>query len=436
MLGGGNFTTQNKKLPGTYINFVSANRTAANISERGVAAVALELNWGNDTDIFSVSAEDFVKNALKIFGYSYGDTAMQKLRELFLNVKTLYVYRLNNGGVKATNTYATAKYSGTRGNDLKVVIAQNIDESSKFDVSLYLGTTLVDKQTVANASELVDNDFVTWKKNATLEATAGVSLTDGTNGTVAGEAHQTFLDKLETYSINALCCASNDTTIKQLYINYTKRMRDEIGVKFQTIVHNATNADYEGVVNVKNNIVASTTAEQINAIYWITGIIASCAINKSNTNKIYDGEYEINVNYTQSQLEECLEQGFFVLHKVGDDVRVLEDINSLVTKTDEKGEDFKSNQTVRVIDQVATDIATLFNKKYLGSVQNNASGRVSLWNDIVSLYKQYYQLQAIEEFNSEEIVVEQGNDKKTVVVNGNITPVNCMTKLYMTVVIE
>ena len=104
MLGGGNFTTQNKKLPGTYINFVSANRTAANISERGVAAVALELNWGNDTDIFSVSAEDFVKNALKIFGYSYGDTAMQKLRELFLNVKTR-IPQARNSSVYFYNNY-------------------------------------------------------------------------------------------------------------------------------------------------------------------------------------------------------------------------------------------------------------------------------------------------------------------------------------------
>lgn len=436
MLGGGKFTIQNKKLPGTYINFVSATKASQNMSERGIAAVALELNWGNDTDIFSVNAEDFVKNSLKIFGYNYADEALKKLRELFINVKTLHIYRLNNAGDKATNTFATAKYSGTRGNDLRVVIVQNIDDPSMFDVSLYLGTTLVDKQTVASSADLIDNDFVVWNKNAELAPNAGISLAGGTNGTVDGEAHQTFLDKLETYGFNALCCASSDNTIKQLYINYTKRMRDEIGVKFQTVVHNATNADYEGIVNVKNEIVTDVVSEKINAIYWVTGIIASCAINKSNTNKIYDGEYEIAVNYTQSQLEECLDRGEFVLHKVGDDVRVLEDINSLVTLTDEKGEDFKSNQTIRVIDQVATDISTLFNTRYLGNVQNNASGRVSLWNDIVSLYKQYYQLQAIEDFDSTEIVVEQGDDRKSVVVDGNIKPVNCMSKLYMTVVIE
>lgn len=436
MLGGGKFTVQNKKLPGTYINFVSANRIATNISERGVVAVALELNWGNDTDIFTVTAEDFIKNSLKLFGYSYSSNYVQKIREIFVNANTLHIYRLNNAGNKASNTYATAKYCGVRGNDLKVVIEKNVDDATKFDVKLYLSINLVDTQTVKSISELVDNDFVTWNRTATLEVTAGVSLTGGTNGTVSGEAHQTFLDKLETYGFNALCCSSSDTTIKQLYVNYTKRMRDEIGVKFQTVVHNVANANYEGIVNVKNNIVTATVAEQINAIYWVAGIIASCAINKSNTNKLYDGEYEIDVNYTQSELENCLDNGNFVLHKVGNEVRVLEDINSLVTLTSEKGEDFRSNQTIRVIDQVATDVATLFNTQYLGSVQNNASGRISLWNDIVSLYNEYYQIQAIEEFNSEEITVEQGNDKKSVTVNGNITPVNCMSKLYMTVVIE
>lgn len=436
MLGGGKFTVQNKKLPGTYINFISTIKATQNMSERGIAAVALELNWGNDIDVFSVTAEEFSKNALKIFGYNYGDTQLKNLRELFTSIKQLYIYRLNNQGVKATNTYATAKYSGTRGNDFKVVIEKNVDNERKYDVYLYADNNALDKQTVTSATELVDNDFVTWNKEATLEITAGINLSGGTNGNISGSAHQTFLDKLEAYSFNALCCTSTDTTIKTLYINYTKRMRDEVGIKFQTIIHNATNADYEGIINLKNDIVTEVENERNCLIYWVTGIIASCAINKSNTNKVYDGEYEINVNYTQTQLENCLDNGEFVLHKVGSEVRVLEDINSLRTLTDEKSDDFKNNQTIRVLDQVATDIASLFNTKYLGNVSNNQSGRISLWNDIVSLYKNYYQMQAIDEFDSSEVVVEQGNDKKSVIVNGGITPINCMSKLYMTVVVE
>ncbi|WP_334296246.1 phage tail sheath N-terminal beta-sandwich domain-containing protein, partial [Clostridioides difficile] len=43
------------------------------------------------------------------------------------------LYKLNKG-VKASCTIATAKYSGIRGNDLKVTVTTNIDENAKFDV--------------------------------------------------------------------------------------------------------------------------------------------------------------------------------------------------------------------------------------------------------------------------------------------------------------
>ena len=59
---------------------------------------------------------------------------MKGLRDLFRNAKTAYLYRLNGGGVKASNTYATAKYSGTRGNDLKTVIVADPDNENKFIV--------------------------------------------------------------------------------------------------------------------------------------------------------------------------------------------------------------------------------------------------------------------------------------------------------------
>ena len=75
-------------------------------------------------------------------------------------------------------------------------------------------------------------------------------------------------------------------------------------------------------------------------------------------------------------------------HLVGDQTRVLTDINTFVSVTDEKSVDFSSNQVMRVLDQIANDIASLFNSKYLGKVQNDASGRVSLWSDIVAHHTQ------------------------------------------------
>ena len=275
--------------------------------------------------------------------------------------------------------------------------------------------------------------WVTFK-NVPLAETAAKPLTAGTNGsTVSTQEYQGFLDKIESYSFNALGVPVKDETIASLVVAFTKRMRDEIGAKFQSVVYKKNTADYEGVVSVENKV--NGDENEAAAVYWTTGVIAGCAVNKSNTNKSYDGEFDIDVNYTQAQLAEALEQGKFIFHKVTNEVRVLEDINTFVSFTDEKGADFSSNQTIRVIDQIANDTASLFNTKYLGKIPNNASGRVSLWNDIVSHHKELESLGAIEDFNSEDVVVEQGQTKKSVVLQDKVTVVNAMSQLYMTCVV-
>ena len=70
-LGGGTFISQNKKLPGTYINFASAQSASSSIGERGTAAMAIEMDWGKDGEIIEVTSESFAKDSMKIFGYDY-----------------------------------------------------------------------------------------------------------------------------------------------------------------------------------------------------------------------------------------------------------------------------------------------------------------------------------------------------------------------------
>lgn len=171
-LGGGTFITQNKVLPGAYINFVSVASASATLSDRGVVTMPLELDWGVDGEIFEVEARDFQKNSTKFFGHAYTDDEMKGLRDLFKYASKLYAYKLNSGGTKASCTFATAKYPGTRGNDLKIVIQANVDDPTQFDCYTYMGTDCVDEQTVSSASGLVDNDYVDFKQDATLIVTA------------------------------------------------------------------------------------------------------------------------------------------------------------------------------------------------------------------------------------------------------------------------
>ena len=348
MLGGGIFVTQNKTLPGSYINFVNASSASSNVGERGVVAIAFSSPvTENIGKVFELTKSQFYTDCEDICGIPYESHEGRILREIFCHASKVIVY------LTAT------------------------DEDDPTEI----------------------------------------------------------INALEAYEFNVLCAYSGIQTTITAYINAVKTWRDKLGKKCQVVVYNQETPNHEGVINVVSTVSeAGTDTYALTA--WVAGAMAGCKINESCTNMLYDGEYTINTNKTQAELEECINKGKVAFHNVYGEVRLLEDINSLTTTTADKGEDFKSNQTIRVIDQIANDIAKLFNTKYLGKIPNNESGRVSLWADIVAHHRQLEAINAIETFDATQLKVEKGATKKSVVVNDVITVMNAMTQLYMTVVIQ
>lgn len=436
-LGGGSFVKQNKVLPGAYINFINVGKAASILSDRGIVALPVALDWGLDGEVFTVTADEFNEETLKHFGYPRSHDKMKGLRDLFQNVKVAHFYKLMEDGAAASNTLCTAKYKGVRGNDLSIVVEANVDDATKVDVSTVLEGKLVDKQTVLpETSHLVDNDFVTWKPASEITETAGLALTGGTNGSdLTGANYQAALDAFENETFNVLGCLATSSDITDLFIAYTKRLREDMGVKFQTLVYQNASADYEGVISLENSV-KDTAYDPSALIYWTAGALSSIAINTSLTNKPYTGEFSVDTHYKQAELESALESGQLIFHKVGDEVRVLEDINTFVTVSDEKTADFSSNQTIRILDQIANDIAIIFSEKYMGNVPNDADGRISLWNDIVKHHQTLEGMRAIEAFDPEKVVVSAGETKKSVVITDEVTPISAMTQLYMTVIVK
>ena len=438
-LGGGTWLVQNKVLPGSYINFSSVAKASATLSDRGYAAAPFVLSWGPENEVFAVTSGEFQKNSKAIFGYSYDHPKMLALREIFLHATTVYCYRLGLGAKKAACALATAKYPGIRGNDLSIVIAVNVDDPDAFDVGTYLDGIQVDLQTVTTAEELTGNDYVDFKKDLTLEATAGAPLTGGEDvANITGDSDQAFLDKIEAYAFNAMCCPAADPIIVKLYAAYCQRVRDEVGAKFQLIAWKPSTVDYEGVIGVWNSAThPSMDVDEHAVVYWATGAHAGVAVNKSLTNAKYDGELTLDTDYKQAELTAALKAGKFMFHNVNGLTRVLEDINTLLTLSDTKGEVFQSNQTMRVCDQIANDVAVLFNERYLGTVPNDASGRSALWGDITHYIKQLEDIRAVENFDPDTVSCEQGDKKKAVLVTVNgLNIINAMAQLYMSVIIQ
>ena len=439
-LGGGTFTTQNKVLPGAYINVVSAARASATLGERGVVALPIALTWGEPGKVSTVTAEEFIKDSMKIFGFAYGAAELQPLREVFKHAQKVHIYNLDADSAKASVTMTSgqspifvAKKSGARGNALKAVVQTNIDNETQVDVSVYLDGSVVFKQDgVAISADIKDNDYFTVASGGVTAADlksnigAGKSFSGGTDGTVDAAAYQNALNALESYNYNVLICPDTDNV--DLYVEFTKRMRDNVGVKFQTVIPKVADSDYEGIVQL--------TEAQAPALYWVAGALAGCAINKSCTNMKYDGELDITCSETQTELEQRIVDGIFVFHKVEDETHVLVDINSFVSVTVDKNELFCNNQTIRVIDERSNTAAATFNKKYLGKVQNDASGRISFWGDLVAHAREMEKIRAIENYNTDELIVNLGNSKGAVEVTDALTIVGTMEKLYMTSVIS
>jgi len=348
MLGGGIWVSQNKELPGAYINVVTAGRVSSALGERGIVAIALPLGKAPGT-VIELSRVDFVTNAKELLGVEYASVDAAPLREIFVRANKVYVF--DNGS----------------------------DDGS-------------------------------------------ITVEDA-------------IAALEPYDFNILCAYTNVSEEVSAYITAIKMWRDDFGKKCQVVVYNQSTPDYEGVINVVSTV-SDENAPEYALVAWVAGAEAGCEINASCTNDIYNGEYTIVDNRTQSQLIECLKNGQFVFHRVYGDIRILEDINSLVSTSETKGEDFKSNQTMRVVDQMANDTAKLFNTKYIGKIPNNSTGRSSFWADIVKHRRELESLQAIENYDSSLLQVEQGVNKKSVVVNEVVTPVNAMAQLYMTIVVQ
>lgn len=439
-LGGGIFTDQNKVLPGAYMNFVSNGVNNPTLAERGVGVIITdEIGWGSQ--IIELTTETVQTSSLKLIGREYTESekngnqvnwVMPAVRDFFKNGSKLYLCRSDSSLMYASNTFGSAKYSGILGNEIKTVIYKNTDDATKYDVLTYFRENLVDTQTVATAKELIDNDYVHWNIGATLTATAGLSMTGGKNGTCNGNTIQNLLSDLESYTFNTIGVCQDEESYDALLVAYVKRMREEVGKKIVAIVKKGE-CNYEAVVCQHNDV----DEDSYYSTAWLIGAYAGCAINESLTNKKYDGEFTMgDTDKSQTQLVDLMKRGYFVFHKVGDDVRVLSDINSFTTITPTKGEVFKENQTVRICDQIAIDTATIFNDIYLGKVPNDNAGRSSLWGDLVKLHEKYQNMRAIEDFNAKDIYVGEGETKRAVVVSEAVKPINAMEQLYMTITVN
>lgn len=444
MSAGGTFTTQNKIRPGVYIRFKARQSTGLTVGERGTVTLPQALSWGPVGQVLTVEPGADMR---PFTGYDITHKKNRFLSELFKGTNRtagptkLLLYRLASTGSAAAKATvapltATAAYPGVRGNEISIVISALSTPENHFLVSTVVDGAAVDQQTAATVEELADNAWVTFSGTGALNATAGIFLSGGLDGTVDAAAYSRCLADIEPYKFDVLIYDGDDATVKTAMLSFIKRVCESTGAYAQLVEANASNPDSRYVVNVTAGAVMDdgTTLTPQQVCWWVGGAQAGARYNESLTNASYPGAVDISPKLTQSQYEAALTSGQFVLNADNGTVRVEKDINALVSYSQDIGEVFTSNRVMRLCNTIANDLFTQFSANYLGVIDNNAAGRAQFKSAIASYLLELQAANGIQNFDPEtDIDVAAGNALDAVVVSLAIQAVDSIQKIYMTI---
>lgn len=183
-MAGGTWIDQNKVRPGVYINYKSAPASLSTMGERGVVAIARQLDWAEKGEFYTIEQpSDCVQ-----LGYSITDDEMLFIRQILLGsnrtqgATKILVWSLSESvdgtDVKASgsigNLTLEAVTAGKAGNKISVT---STADSTDFVIVTAVGSDVVDSQKVAAIANLVDNDYVKFGGTGTLSA--GTSTLSG-----------------------------------------------------------------------------------------------------------------------------------------------------------------------------------------------------------------------------------------------------------------
>ena len=448
-MAGGTFEKLAGKVrPGTYINFESTRQDAIGIGERGVVLLPLiGHSYGPEKQFITVSGGSPDEN-ISLLGYSvYDDNpSMLLIREALKNAKDVIVY-IPKQGNRATKTSGeltgTAKYGGTRGNDLRFSVTAN--PSDGFDVTVYLGADVVSEyEGLKTIEDLIarSDAWIEFTGTGALTAAAGVNLENGTDGTTVNSDITTFLDDAEAVKWNTMAFPLGDDGLGEEDDNAAlfeavktkiKYLREDVGKYRKAVIANF-DADYEGIINVTNApIVNGTALTAAQATAWVAGIDAAALNTKSNTYAKYSGATGISGVKNHAAAVAAINNGeFFFSYSEEGDVVVEYDINSLVTFDKPKDETYRKNRVLRVFDTFGEAVMLNFPpNKY----DNSETGWDIMEGIGKTLLKQFYEAGAIKnvDYDNDFLVDRGASTGDQTYFTVGLEPVDSAEKLFFTI---
>ena len=419
-------------LPGFYMAFKAAAAAAIQPGTRGVVAVPIRAHWGPVREIKEIASENEAIETYSAVSEG-GATAYSTLRLALLGgANKVLAYRLSDGTDAAASVALkdttetpvnvlklTARYTGERGNEFKATVQTNAADSSKKDLKLYEGATLLRTFTFAGGSiqEAVDsingdsaNKWIVAEKlsegNGVLADIIGSAMTGGASG-ISGIDNADYLaafEAFETQSFNAFAFDGvTDPALQASVLSWVTRIRSE-GLGVIAVLGGSASDDQaadavakatarsaafnsEGIVSVgvgaKEGDVVYSSA-QLSA--YVAGRIAGQSLSESTTYASAPFA-DVSRRWTRSEQEQAVRGGVFLLVHDGRQVKVLRGVNSLVSPGQGQNAAWKKIRTIRVLDAINSDLRRTAEDSYIGKVNNTEEGRLAL----IGACKQYLQ---------------------------------------------
>ena len=442
-MSGGNWTTQNKVLPGVYIRFKSAAGAGLTVSDRGTVAICEPLSWGPQAVVQTIEAG---ADWAPFTGYAGAVPQNRFLQEIFKGSNRtaapnkVLLYRpaaAESATAAATigDLTATALYPGVRGNDVSVIVVDNEDDS--FTVQTVVDAEIVDEQNVDTMAELQANAWVKFSGEGAFTATTGQALSGGADGTVSAPAYAAFLAAIEPHQFDVLIYDGTDVGVANSMVAFVKRIAEENGQYAQLVAANLTNPDSRFVINVGSGVTLDdgTTLSAAQACWWVGGAEAGAKYNESLTNAVYPNAVKANPLQTNGEKINSLLAGKLILFADDGVVRIVQDINSLVTYTPDIGKVYHKNRVIRLCNTIANDIYAQFMQNFIGIVNNNEAGRSRFKAAIVGYLLDIQGAEGIQNFSPDDVEVLPGAELDAVLINLAIQAVDAAEKVYMTITV-
>lgn len=445
-MAGGTWTSQNKTIPGVYINTKSKGNLSVSTGVKGTVAIAEPLSWGPSGVMQEIIPGEDLHGYI---GYDITHEKAMFLREMMKGSDTtngpsrILLYRPEgSGGAKATGTIGgltiTARYEGVRGNDITVIVQEDPDTEGTYEVTTVIDGTVVDEQSVTGIAGLVANSWVEFSGTGSLTDSAGQMLSGGKDPVIASADYADFLTALEPYFFDIVAYDGTDSATIQAFASFVKRISERVGHKCQAVMANASTCNSEWVISAGNGVKLEdgTVLTPQQAVWWLAGAEAGAQYNQSLTYAQYPGAVEAVPKMNDAQAEQAVKRGEIVFIDSFGTVKVCTDINTLTSFTVDKGQEYAKNRVMRVLNQYCNDTYRQFSLYYIGKLDNNENGRnlVKGWN--VGYLNEMQANGGIQNFRSEDVTVNPGNTIDAIRLDAALQPVDSIEKIYVSVTVS